>query len=385
MARKSYIVAARRTALGRVGGLHRSRRLEDLSTPVVNDVLKDCGLSPARVERLILGNSSGDGNPARLVGLAAGLPENAAAITIDQQCASGLEAIVSAGRMIALEECDIVIAGGAEAISMAPWRVVKPRHIHQTPRFIDLGGDSREQGLAGTEAFEAGDALARAMKISRQQQDEYVWRTHVRSGLARESKRFLKEIVALRPVAEEARDQSSSEPDLSEIQAMPGLQPKGTLTQASVSHLHDGAAFVVIVSEQIWLQLGKPPALELIASAIVGSSPKEVATSAIAALRRLSARCNGLELKSLDLVEMSERSAAEAIALRDTLGISDDALNPDGGAIARGHPLGAAGAILVTRLFTRMARLRDGDSPKKGAAVTSILGGQGMAALFEVR
>jgi acetyl-CoA C-acetyltransferase len=381
--RKAYIVSARRTALGRLGGLHARRRLEDLTGPLITQVLTDARLSSARVERLILGNATGDGNPARLVALAGGLPESVPAVTIGQQCASGLEAIVAACRMIALDEASVIVAGGAEAISMAPWRIAKPRNFHLTPRFLDIVGDQPDAGADAAATAELGDALARAMKISRQQQDDYALRSHMRASLARDAKTFLKEIVPLRPVAEETRDQSSVEPDVSALKELPPLLPKGSLTTANTSHLHDGAALAIVVSDSVWQELGKPPALTLVASASVGSTPREAATTAIGAMRRLAARAGALDLSALDLVEMSERSAVEAIALRDTLGLAEDALNPDGGAIARGHPLGAASAVLVTRLFTRMVRQRSDKSASRGAAVCSALGGQAIAALFE--
>lgn len=380
--RRQFIVAARRTALGRLGGLHSRRRLEDLASPVIAEVMADARLSPAKVDRLILGNASADSNPARLLALAAGLPEATPAITVDQQCASGLEAILTAGRLIALGEADVVVAGGAEAISMAPWRVAKPRQVHLAPRFVDIAGDQSAGETEGFGGVELSEALARTMKISRRQQDEYVLRTHMRASLARDAKRFLKEIVPLRTTPEEMRDQSAVEPALDEIAGLPPLAQKGTLTSAAISHLHDGAAFVAIVSEAVWIELGKPPALELTGSSAVGASPKEAATVTIAAMRRLGARIGNFDFKSLDLVELSERSAIEAIALRDTLGLAEDALNPDGGAIARGHPLGAASAVLVTRVFSRMVRQRTDKSPTRGAVVTSALGGQAVAALF---
>ena len=384
MTAHSYIIAARRTALGRIGGLHRSRRIEELTSPLLGETLKDARLSTARIDRVILGNSSADGNPARLVALAGGLPESTPALTIDQQCASGLEAIAAAHRLIALDEAQIVVAGGAEAISMAPWRIAKPRHVHLMPRFLDPAGD-RQAYEEGSPAAELGDALARASKISRQQQDDYCWKTHMRAALARDAKRFLKEIVPLKNAPEELRDQSATEPDLGVLAAEPALLPEGMLTAASTSHLHDGAALCVVVSEAVWAELGKPPAMSLIASATVACASREAHSASLAAMRRLVTRVPGLELKSLDLVELSERSAAEAIALRDTLGLAEEALNPDGGAIARGHPLGAAGAVLVTRLFTRMVRQRAHSAPQRAAAVTSATGGQAIAALFEAR
>lgn len=381
--RPAYIIAARRTALGRIGGIHRNRRVEDLAVPVALEVLKDAGVSPARVERLILGNTSAGNNPARLVALAAGLPESVPATTIDQQCASGLEAILSAIRTIAIGEAEIILAGGAEAVSLAPWRIAKPRSVHQTPRFIDIIGRTSPEDDGESVGIEIAEKLAQRLKVSRHQQDDFALRTHMKAGLAREAKRFLKEIVPLRAVAEETRDQSAVEPDLQELQDLPALVGSGTLTAANTSAPHDGAALVLVVSEAVWTELGKPAALRLVASASVGVSPAEAGEAAIIAMRRLATRAQGLDLTTIGVVEMSEMSAVEAIATRNALGLSDEALNPDGGAIARGHPLGAASAVLVVRLFTRMARLQDADRPKLGAAVLGATGGLGAAALFE--
>ena len=381
--RPAYIIAARRTALGRIGGIHRNRRVEDLAVPVALEVLKDAGVSPARVERLILGNTSAGNNPARLVALAAGLPESVPATTIDQQCASGLEAILSAIRTIAIGEAEIILAGGAEAVSLAPWRIAKPRSVHQTPRFIDIIGRTSPEDDGEAVGIEIAEKLAQRLKVSRHQQDDFALRTHMKAGLAREAKRFLKEIVPLRAVAEETRDQSAVEPDLQELQDLPALVGSGTLTAANTSAPHDGAALVLVVSEAVWTELGKPAALRLVSSASVGVSPAEAGEAAIIAMRRLATRAQGLDLTTIGVVEMSEMSAVEAIATRNALGLSDEALNPDGGAIARGHPLGAASAVLVVRLFTRMARLQDADRPKLGAAVLGVTGGLGAAALFE--
>ena len=380
--RPAYIIAARRSALGRIGGLHKQRRVEDLAAPVLIEALKDARLSPARVERLIIGNASAGGNPARLIGLTAGLPESTPASSIDQQCASGLEAIVSALRTITAGDAEIVVAGGAEALSMAPWRIAKPRNVHQTPRFIDLAPTASDDGEEHV-AVELGEALARRLKISRHQQDDFALRTHMKAGLAREARRFLKEIVALKAVAEETRDQCAIEPELQALQELPPLVADGTLTAANTSALTDGAAIVVAVSEAVWEELGRPPALRLMASASVGVATAEAAEAPIVAMRRLLNRAKGLDAGTIGLVEMSETSAVEAIALRNTLGLADDALNPDGGAIARGHPLGAAGAVLVVRLFTRMARTKDAVRAKLGAAILGSRDGQAAAALFE--
>lgn len=383
LVRPGYIIAARRTAIGRIGGLHRQRRVEDLTAPVISEVLKDAGLPASRVERFILGNTSAGGNPARLVALTAGLPETMAATTIDQQCASGLEAILSGLRLIGTGEAEIVLAGGAEAVSMAPWRIAKPRNVHQTPRFVDIGDGASGGEDGDVQTAEIGEALAKTYAISRQQQDDFALRSHLKASLARDGKRFLKEIVALKAVAEETRDQSPGEPEASDFQDTPPIAANGTLTSANTSAPHEGAAIVLAVSEAVWLELGKPPALKLAGSASLGTAPAHYGEAAIAALRRLAERTPGLELASIPLLEMSETSAAEALALGKAFGLADEVLNPDGGAIARGHSLGAASAVLVVRLFTRMARANASERPKTGVAVLSALGGQGIAALFE--
>lgn len=380
--RSAYIVAARRTALGRLGGLHRNRRLEELGAPVVAEALKDARLSAARVERVLMGSTSGTGNPARLVALAAGLPERAPAVTIDQGFASGLEAVLAAVRLIALGEAGVVVAGGVEAASMAPWRIAKPRGVHLTPRFIGLAGDG-DSDSGDPAAIVAGDKLAKRRRITREAQDEWAARSHLAAGLARDQRRLVKEIVALKATAEEGRDQSATEPDLATLAALPTIRAEGTLTVGNTSQTHDGAAALVLVSEEIWDELGKPPAMRLVASASVGVAPEEDAEAPIVAMKGLLAMATGVAAPDIDIIELGEASAAQAIAFRDVLAISDSALNPDGGAIVRGQPLGAAGAVLLVRLFTRMARAKSAGRPRLGAAVQGAVGGQAVAALLE--
>ena len=380
--RSAFLVAARRTALGRIGGLHRNRRVQDLAGPVIAEALKDVGLSPAQVDRLIVGNASETGNPARLVALTSGLPDGVPALTVDQQCASGLAAILDAIRCVATGEAEVIVAGGAEAISMAPWQVAKPRALHQTPRFVALSAGNEDSADAAL-GLEADEHLGRRLKLSRQQQDDFALRSHLKAAIARDARRFLKEIVPLKATADEGRDQSATEPELQDLQEAPPLLGEGTLTSANTSALHDGAAFAVIVSEAMWTSLGRPPALRLVASAMSGVAPRETAESPMVALRRLVVRAPGLVIGQVGVIELSETSAIQAIAVRNALGLADEALNPDGGAVVRGHPLGAASAVLVARLFTRMARVPATERSKQGIAVLGARGGIGIAALFE--
>ncbi len=378
----AYIVASRRSALGRIGGLHKGRRIEELCAPVLAAALRDSGVKAERVDEVIVGNATQGGNPARLIALAAGLSDSVPAATIDRQCGSGLDAILAAIRAIAAGDAAVMVAGGAEAISTAPWRIAKPRTLYQLPRFTSFEPGPAEDGGVPP-LVEAAEALASRLGISRAQQDAFALRTHLKAEAARTAKRFTAEIVPIRANAEEARDQSAVEPDFKDLaQLAPYQQPDGTLTPGNTSAMHDGAAMTVVVSEKVWAELGKPRALRLVAQAIRGVSPEEEAFAPIEAVKTLKERMNGFKRSDIGIIEMSESSAAQAIALMQSLELDEDLLNPDGGAIARGHPLGAAGAVLVARLFTRMARTED-KRPKLGVAALGAQGGMGLAAMFE--
>lgn len=379
----AYIVSARRSTLGRVGGIHRNRRIEDLAAPIITAALEDARIAPAYVDEIVIGNASQGGNPARLIALSAGLPLAAPAMTIDRQCGSGLDAVLHAIRVIDRGEAHIVVAGGVESLSTAPWRIAKPKSVYQIPHFIGL-----EPPTAGPldipQPLVASEALAQRHQISRAQQDAFAMKSHLRAETAREGRRFQGEIVPFRASREEMRDESAIAATLEDIEAeMAYCPPDGTLTPANTSQPHDGAAIVVVVSEDAWRKLGKPPALRLIASAAEGVEPDHEADAPIAAMNKLYGRLNGFDRASVQAIELSETSAAQAIAVMSTLGIDDGILNSDGGAIVRGHPMGASGAVLVVRLFTRLIRRNPERKTKRGAVTLGAIGGLGLAAMFE--
>lgn len=381
-----YIIAARRTAIGRIGGLHRLRRVEDLAAPVVEAILKDAGVGAEEVDEIIVGNCTAGDNPARLIALASGLPTAAMATTVDQQCASGLEAILSAARRIAAGEADIVVAGGVESLSTAPWRIAKPRSLFQTPHFIrpePVGAPPMAEHVPHTSC----EGLAERLGITRAAQDAWTLASHAKATEAREGRRFVGEIVPLRSTTEEARDQSAVDPDADDLADLEPIAGEGgTLTAGNISALHDGAAFAVAVSEAEWQRRGRPPALRPVVNAALGVEPGQEAEAPIVAVQKLYGRLNGLDRSAISIFELSEASAVQAIALCRQLGIDDAKLNPDGGAVVRGHPLGASGAVLVTRLFSRLVR---GEPRVKGVrygvAALGANGGLGLAALFERR
>lgn len=379
----AYIVAARRSALGRVGGLHRQRRLEDLASPVIGAALADSRLEADRVDELVIGNTTHGGNPARLLALAAGLPETVPALTIDRQCSSGLDAILYAVRAIATGDAEIVVAGGAESLSTAPWRIARPRSLYQTPHFIvpDIPGEnSNELG----QFWEPSEKLARRLSLSRGAQDAFAFKSHLKAEEARAQRRFVGEIVPLRPRAEEARDQSATAPRLEDLeQECPFEEPSGTVTPANISLPHDGAAMVVVVSEAVWRDLGRPPSLRLVTAAARGVHPDAQAEAPIAAMQRLLSRLNGFDRTAIRSIEISEASAAQAIAMAMELGFDQDLVNPEGGAVVRGQASAASGAIPVVRLFTDLVRARSAPGQGFGAAAQGAYGGLGLAAMFE--
>ena len=379
----AYIIAARRTALGRVGGLHRSRRIEELTSPVVIAALTDCGVAPDRVEEIVIGNATQGGNPARIIALAAGLSEQASATTIDRQEGSGLDAILTACRTIGAGEADVIVAGGAESLSTAPWRIAKPKSLYQLPHFMRIEPTDTEEDEE-PETIEATEAVSKVLGISRSQQDAWALRSHLKAEAARSDRRFVGEIVPLRANPEEARDQSAIEPDMADLERLtPFMRPGGTLTPGNTSAMHDGSAIVVVVSDKVWQELGRPKALQLVGSAAQGVSPENDAVAPIEAMKKLYSRLEGFNPKDIGIVELSETSAAQALAFSTSLGLNDDILNPDGGAVVRGRPFGASGALLVVRLFSRMVRQKDVKGPQHGVATLGALGGMGLAALFE--
>lgn len=380
----SFIIAARRTALGRVGGLHRNRRVEALTAPVISAALEDCGLPEKRVDEIVIGNATQGGNPARTIALAAGLPETASAMTLDRQCASGLDAIIAACRSVGGGEADIIVAGGVESISTAPWRIAKPKSLYQLPHFIGIEPSMLDESEEA-HLFEASEQLSARLNIAREHQDGWALASHLKAEKAREARRFVGEIVPIRGNAEESRDQSAAtSPDLGDFSSEPPYHPPaGRLTPANTSVMHDGAAVAIVVSEAVWEELGRPPALRLVASVSQGVAPDNEAGAPMEAMRRLYERVDGFNPKDIGRIELSETSAAQAIAFGTGLGIEEDLINPDGGAVVRGHPLAAAGAVLVVRLFTRMVRQRDEGRLQYGVATLGAIGGLGVAALFE--
>lgn len=383
----SYIVAARRSAIGRVGGLHHKRRVEELASPIVEAALKDAGVQSEFVDEVIVGNTTAVGeNPARLIALASGLSIDTPAYSIDRQCASGLEAVMSAVRLVATGGANIVLAGGAESPSTAPWRVIKPKSLNQMPRFVENSSfTSSESGRS--DMAEAAEELAEDFNVGRSAQDSYALRSHQKALAAHEDRRFVGEIVPHRIEAKEARDEAiRAEISMELLAQMPALfPPEGTITHGNSSVVTDGAAFTIVVSEGVYQDLGRPPALRVIDGAAIGVQPELMGVSAAHAVRKMFEKSERIALNDVKAIELSETFAVHALAAIDTLGVDEDMVNRDGGAIAIGHPFGASSAVMVTRLFSQMVRQKrvEPSAPEVGLATMATSGGLGVAALFQ--
>ncbi len=310
-------------------------------------MLADSGLDRGDIDLLALGNTANPGNPARLIALTGGLGEQVPTVSVDRQDCSGLEAIMAACRAIETGDAQAVVAGGAEALSMAPWLIAKPRGLHQTPRFIAHNHDETANDANNPNA-DAANALASLHSLDRAALDKLAFQSHERATEAQDKRRLTGEIVALRAKTTETSDELVDGSDLDDIAALPLITGDGTATSGNLSAPADGAAFVIAVSDVLYARLGKPPALRITARASIGRPTAAGEPASVAVARRLAERHGFGDLSGIDRIELGEASAAEALVFQHMHAIAASTLNPDGGQVARGLPPGAAGAILLS-------------------------------------
>lgn len=357
------MIAARRTAVVPRGGAFARHAIEDLAAPVIAQVLADAGLDPGEIDEVICSNAlGGGGNPARRVALAAGLPERVAGLSIDRQCAGGLDAILLARALVQGGAARVVIAGGVESYSRRPIRLATdpkggPAKPYDQPPFTPW--PDRDPDMT-----EAAAALALRLGITRNDQDHLAVHSHARAVAAQT--RMLSEIV---PLAGQTRDAFTRPLNLALAQRAAVLS--GTITAANTAVAADAAAFVVITRET----LAKGRGLRLVSGITLGSVPQEPALGAIPAMQA-ALQMGKVTTGSLRVVELMEAYAVQAIACAEALGLNPATVNPGGGALARGHPIGASGAILAVRMFHE---LQSGS----GMAAISAAGGIGTALVFE--
>jgi 3-oxoadipyl-CoA thiolase len=383
------VIAAVRTPVGRYGGALAGVRPDDLAATAIAAALERSGVDAAEIEDVYLGcaNQAGEDNRnvARMAALLAGLPDSVAGVTVNRLCASGLSAVVGAAHAIAAGDGELFVAGGVESMSRAPLVMGKPdapfargdRTVYDTTLGWRFPNPRLEELFPLESMGETGENVAERWSVSREDQDAFALRSQQRWAAANEAGRFDDELV---PVGELARDEHPR-PDTSadRLAALkPAFRGGGTVTAGNSSGLNDGAAALVLASEEKARALGVEPLGAFVASAVAGVDPRVMGIGPIPAVRKLLARA-GVEATELDLVELNEAFASQSLAVVRELGLDEERVNPNGGAIALGHPLGMSGARLVVTLLHELRR-RGG---RYGVATMCVGVGQGQAALFE--
>jgi acetyl-CoA C-acetyltransferase len=386
---RAVILSAVRTPIGRYGGALAHVRPDDLAAVAIAAAVERAGIEPGSVDDVYYGcaNQAGEDNRnvARMAVLLAGLPDTVAGVTLNRLCASGLSAVVSASHAVIAGDAEVVIAGGAESMSRAPLVLGKPEAAfprgNQTVWDTTLGWrfpNPRHEELFPLESMgETGENVAVQYGVSREDQDAFALRSQQRWAEANEAGRFADELVSVGDVVvdEHPRPQTSAD-------ALAGLKPAfrsgGTVTAGNASGINDGAAALVITSEERAQQLGIAPLGAFVGSSVAGVDPRVMGIGPIPAVRKLLAR-TGIDAREIDLVELNEAFASQSLAVVRELGLDENKVNVNGGAIALGHPLGMSGARLVVSLLHELRR-RGG---RYGLATLCVGVGQGQAALFE--
>jgi 3-oxoadipyl-CoA thiolase len=386
---KAVILSAVRTPVGRYGGGLAGTRPDDLAAVAVRAAVDRAAVPPEEIEDVWLGcaNQAGEDNRdvARMAVLLAGLPESVGGVTVNRLCASGLAAIVGACHAVIAGDGDLFVAGGVESMSRAPLVTAKPdaafprgdRTLYDTTlgwRFPN----PRLEALFPLETMgETGENVAERWAVSREDQDAFALRSQQRWAAAAAAGRFDDELV---PVGDLDRDEHPRADTSAEKLASlkPVFRGGGSVTAGNSSGLNDGAAAVVVASEEKARALGIEPIGSFVGGAVAGVDPRVMGIGPIPAVRKLLAR-TGVTVEQIDLVELNEAFASQSLAVVRELGLDEEKVNVNGGAIAIGHPLGMSGARLTVTLLHELRR-RGG---RYGVATMCVGVGQGQAALFE--
>ena len=395
------IVQAVRTPVGKHGGALASVRPDDLAALVIGEIVKRSGIDPALVEEVYLGcaNQAGEDNRnvARMALLLAGLPHHVAGVTFNRLCASGLAAINQAARAIKCGEGEVFIAGGVESMSRAPYAIPKPETAYSwgnlTAYDTTLGWRFPNKKMEALFPLEqmgetAENIVAEHPEITREMQDEFAFNSQMRARSAIESGRFKDEIVPVTipqkkgdPLVVDTDEHPRLDTTMDKLSRLGAAFRKGgTVTAGNASGINDGAAAVLLMSADKARSLGFKPMARWVASAAAGVNPRTMGYGPIPATKKVLERA-GLAISDIDLFEINEAFAVQALVCARELGIPLDRLNVNGGAIALGHPLGCSGARLMTTLVHEMNRRQ----VRYGLATLCVGVGQGEATLVERR
>ena len=386
---RPVVISAVRTPVGRYGGALSGERPDDLAALAIAAAVERAGIDGGEIEDVFFGcaNQAGEDNRnvARMAALLAGLPDSVPGVTVNRLCASGLSAVVSACHAVVAGDADLVVAGGVESMSRAPLVMAKPSTAfprgNQVVYDTTLGWrfpNPRMQEMFPLESMgETGENVAERFGVSREDQDAFALESQRRWAEADAAGRFADELV---PVGDAVRDEHPR-PDTS-AEKLAGLKPafreNGTITAGNSAGINDGAAALVIASEEKARELGAESLGRFAGAAVAGVDPRVMGIGPIPAVQKLLERA-GIEVADLDLVELNEAFASQSLAVIRELGLDPERVNVNGGAIALGHPLGMSGARLVVTLLHELRR-RGGSY---GLATLCVGVGQGQAALFE--
>jgi 3-oxoadipyl-CoA thiolase len=386
---RAVVLSAVRTPVGRYGGALADERPDDLAALVIAEAVARAGVPAEEIEDVWFGaaNQAGEDNRnvARMAALLAGLPESVAGVTVNRLCASGLSAVVGACHAVVAGDGDLFVAGGVESMSRAPLVMAKPevpfprgnRTVWDTTLGWRFPNPRLEEKFPLESMGETGENVAERYGVSREEQDAFALRSHVRWAEAYEAGRFDDELVA---VGEVERDEHPR-PDtsLEKLAALlPAFREGGTVTAGNSSGINDGAAALVVASEEKARSLGVEPLGGFVGSAVAGVDPRVMGIGPVPAVQKLLARA-GVGVDEIDLVELNEAFASQSLVVIRELGLDEERVNVNGGAIALGHPLGMSGARLVVTLLHELRR-RDAHY---GLATLCVGVGQGQAALFQ--
>jgi acetyl-CoA C-acetyltransferase len=379
---EAVIVMAKRTPVGRMGGLLSTLEPEALLAPLIQHIVAETNLPKELIDDVIIGNVVGPGgNIARVAALEAGLPVSVPGVTVDRQCGSGLEAINIAARLIQSGAGEIYLAGGVESTSRAPWKMAKPQTLMGVPQlytrahFTPSSYGDPDMGIAA-------ENVARKYGISREEQDQYALKSHQKAVHAQQSDRFQQEIVPLQVEGQWVNTDECprANTSLDKLQKLPPIfEEKGTVTAGNACPINDGAALLLMMSREKCQQLKLTPILRVVDAQAAGVDPNYLGMGPVPAVQKVLKR-QKLTVADLDIVEFNEAFASQVLASLNELQIPQEKVNLGGGALAIGHPYGASGAMLMTRLCAEMQH-----APyQRGLATLGIGGGIGLATLVEV-
>ncbi len=385
---EAVILSGVRTPVGRYGGALAGERPDDLAGLVIREAGARAGVPAGEIEDVYFGCANGAGednrNVARMAALLAGLPHEVAGVTVNRLCASGLSALVSACHAVRSGDGELFVAGGVESMSRAPFVLAKPERPfprgEQTLWDTTLGWRFPNPRLAAMFPLESmgetGENVAERFRVSREDQDAFAAESQRRWAAAHEAGRFAAELV---PVAGLEHDEHPRPRTTAEKLAAlePAFREGGTVTAGNSSGVNDGAAALVVASEERARALGVEPLGRFVASAVTGVDPTVMGIGPVPAVRKLLARV-GVDVGELDLVELNEAFASQSVEVIRELGLDPERVNVNGGAIAVGHPLGMSGARLAVTLLHELRR-RGG---RLGLVTLCVGVGQGQAALF---